>query len=135
MVGNNYRERSALPRLVPGAGLAIVAFVVFGFCLNTAVRMPCYDVCGLDIGRMYGDKGIDHSHAPYIDRDLEYPPLIGVVMYAATVPFDHGYRNPFLVNMVVLTSLAAVTPWAVWPRGANRRLPWGLPPPLPVQGL
>ena len=120
---------------MPGAGLVIVAFVVFGFCLNTAVRLPCYDVCGLDIGRMYGDRGIDHAHAPYIDRDLEYPPLIGVVMYAATVPFDHGYRNPFLVNMVVLTALAAVTTWVLWRRDGSRAWRWALAPPLLVQGL
>jgi uncharacterized membrane protein len=135
MVGNNYRERSAARRLLPGTGLVIVAFVVFGFCLNTAVRLPCYDVCGLDIGRMYGDRGIDHNHAPYIDRDLEYPPLIGVVMYAATVPFDHGYRNPFLLNMVLLTALAAVTTWVLWLRNGSRTWRWALAPPLLVQGL
>src|SRR4051812_44821428 len=135
MVGNKYRERSAARRLLPGTGLVIVAFVVFGFCVNTAVRLPCYDVCGLDIGRMYGDRGIDHNHAPYIDRDLEYPPLIGVVMYAATVPFDHGYRNPFLVNMVLLTALAAVTTWVLWLRNGSRTWRWALAPPLLVQGL
>jgi uncharacterized membrane protein len=122
-------------RLLPAAGLAIVAFVVFGFCLNTAVRMPCFDVCGSDIGRMYGDRGINHAHAPYIDRELEYPPLIGAVMYAATVPFDHGYRNPFLVNMVVLTTLAAVTTWVLWRRDGRRAWRWALAPPLLVQGL
>ncbi|MDQ1383098.1 MAG: hypothetical protein QOG65_477 [Actinomycetota bacterium] len=135
MNGNKRRERAAAGKLVPGAGLAVVVFVVLGFCLNTAVRMPCYDVCGLDIGRMYGDRGIDHAHAPYIDRDLEYPPLIGVVMYAATVPFDHGYRNPFLVNMVLLTGLAAVTTWVLWRRDGSRAWRWALAPPLLVQGL
>jgi len=43
------------------AGVALVAFVVLGFCLNTAVRMPCHDVCGLDIGRMYEDHLIGVS--------------------------------------------------------------------------
>jgi uncharacterized membrane protein len=145
MIRSGFREERAplrrvttrvrAERVLPAAGLAIVAFVVFGFCLNTAVRMPCFDVCGSDIGRMYGDRGIDHAHAPYIDRELEYPALIGVVMYAATVPFDHGYRNPFLVNMALLTTLAAVTTWVLWRRDGRRAWRWALAPPLLVQGL
>jgi hypothetical protein len=116
-------------------GVVLVAFVVLGFCLNTAVRMPCHDVCGLDIGRMYEDHHIDRAHPPYFSRNLEYPPLIGEVMYAAHEPFAHGLRNPFLANMVLLTALAAVTTWMLWRRDGKRAWRWALAPPLLIQGL
>jgi len=118
-----------------GTGLVLVAFVVLGFCLNTAVRMPCHDVCGLDIGRMYEDHHIDRAHPPYLSRDLEYPPLIGEVMYAAHAPFAHGLRGPFIDNMVLLTALAAVTTWMLWRRDGKRTWRWALAPPLLIQGL
>jgi uncharacterized membrane protein len=113
----------------------LVAFVVLAFCINTAVRMPCHDVCGLDIGRMYEDHHIDRQHPPYFSRDLEYPPLIGEVMYVAHEPFAHGLRNPFLANMVLLTALAAATTWMLWQRHGRRTWRWALAPPLLVQGL
>ena len=115
--------------------MVLVAFVVLGFCLNTAVRMPCHDVCGLDIGRMYEDHHIDRAHPPYFSRNLEYPPLIGEVMYVAHAPFAHGLRNPFLANMVLLTALAAVTTWMLWRRDGKRTWRWALAPPLLIQGL
>ena len=116
-------------------GLALVAFVVLGFCVNTAVRMPCHDVCGLDIGRMYEDHHIDRQHPPYFSRNLEYPPLIGEVMYVAHEPFAHGLRNPVLANMVLLTALAAVTTWMLWRRDGKRAWRWALAPPVLIQGL
>jgi hypothetical protein len=92
-------------------------------------------VCGTDIGRDYKVYEINRDHPPFFDRDLEYPPLIGELMYAATVPFDHGYRWPFLVNAVVLAALAAVTTWMLWQRYGLRTRRWALSPPLIVQGL
>jgi hypothetical protein len=122
-------------RSAASTGLVLVAFVVLAFCINTAVRMPCHDVCGLDIGRMYEDHHIDRAHPPYFSRDLEYPPLIGEVMYVAHEPFAHGLRNPFLANMVLLTALAAVTTWMLWRRDGTRTWRWALAPPLLIQGL
>ncbi len=115
--------------------MLLVAVVVFGFCVNTAVRMPCRDVCGLDIGRMYDDHHIDNAHLPYVSRPLEYPPLIGEVMAAAHAPFQHGLRNPFLANMVLLTALAGVTTWMLWRRNGKRTWRWALAPPVLMQGL
>ena len=97
--------------------------------------MPCYDVCGSDIGRLYQDRGVDRAHPPYFSRDLEYPPLIGEVMYVATVPFSGGLRGPFLVNMLVLTGLAVATTWVLWRRNGRRAWRWALAPPLLLQGL
>ena len=125
--GQNMRMRSG--------GLALVAFVLLGFAVNTAVRLPCRDGCGADIGRLYEDRGIDRAHPPYIDRDLEYPPVIGLVMYGATVPFDQGLRGKFLVNAFVLAALAVITTWMLWRRYGSATRRWALAPPLLVEGL
>jgi Glycosyltransferase family 87 len=102
--------------------------------VNGAVRMPCRDVCGSDIGRLYQDRGIDRHHAPLFDRDLEYPPVIGLVMYAAVLPFDRGLRGPFLVNATLLIALAALTTWMLWRRYGRAARRWALAPPLLVNG-
>jgi uncharacterized membrane protein len=122
-------------RRVQNTGLLLVAFTVFGFGVNAAVRMPCHNICGTDIGRDYETYGINRYHPPFIDRDFEYPPLIGEVVYAATVPFDHGFRGPFLLNALLLTGLAALTTWVLWLRYGSRAWRWALAPPLLVQGL
>ena len=62
-----------------GSAVALVAFVILSFCINAGVRLPCYDVCGTDIGHDYEDRGIDRHHPPFFDRNFEYPPLIGEV--------------------------------------------------------
>jgi hypothetical protein len=98
-------------------------------------RLPCYDVCGSDIGRLYEDRGISLHHAPYFDRDLEYAPVIGIVMYTAGAPAGDGLRGKFLVNALVLTGLAAVTTWVLWRRYGKRAVRWALAAPLVVSGL
>ena len=123
------------PATRTAAGLAVVALVIFAFCVNAAVRLPCRDACGSDIGRLYEDRGVDRHHAPYFDRDLEYPPVIGLVMYTAGYPFDAGLRGRFLVNVVVLGALAAVTTWLLWRRYGNATYRWALAPPLFISGL
>jgi uncharacterized membrane protein len=122
-------------RATARAGLVLVAFVVLGFALNAAVRMPCRTVCGSDLGRLYQDHSIDRAHAPFFQRDLEYPPLIGIEMYAATVPFDEGFRGKFLVNALLMTGLAAATTWCLWRRYGAATWRWALSPVVLVQGL
>jgi uncharacterized membrane protein len=116
-------------------GLLLVAFTVVGFGVNAAIRLPCHNVCGTDIGRDYETYGINRYHPPFLDRDFEYPPLVGEVVFAATAPFDHGFRGPFLLTALVLTALAALTTWVLWLRYGSRAWRWALAPPLLVQGL
>ena len=116
-------------------GLLLVAFVVTGFAVNGAVRLSCYDGCGSDLARLYQDRGIDRSHPPYFQRDLEYPPVIGAVMYAAVLPIEHGLRARFVFNALVLTALAALTTWMLWRRYGTATRRWALAPPLILQGL
>ncbi|MEX1007207.1 MAG: hypothetical protein WD271_05115 [Acidimicrobiia bacterium] len=116
-------------------GLVFVAIVLLAFCVNAAVRVPCRDVCGSDLGRLYETRGIDRDHAPFIDRDLEYPPLVGLVMYAAGVPFDGSLRPSFLLNALVLAALAAITTWVLWRAYGSRVRRWVFAPPLLIEGL
>ena len=104
-------------------------------CVNAAVRLPCRDVCGSDIGRLYESRGIDRDHAPFFDRELEYPPLIGLVMYTAGAPFDGSMRPSFLLNALVLAALAALVTWALWRRYGSRTKRWVFSPPLLVESL
>jgi hypothetical protein len=97
--------------------------------VNAGVRLPCHDVCGSDIGRAYQDRGIDRSHPPFLDRDFEYPPLIGEVMYAATLPVDHGFRWPFLTDSVFSYSSPASS-WR-WKCRTSSRWAWRPSRPLP----
>ena len=127
--------RSLVHRGVLSTGVVLVSFVVVSFGLNAAVRLSCYDVCGSDVGRLYEDRGIDRDHPPLIDRNLEYPPVIAGVMYAASLPFERGLRGPFLLNALVLTALAALTTWMLWRRFGLRTRRWALSPPLLLQGL
>src|SRR5689334_22111822 len=113
----------------------MLLLVTGGFFINASVRMPCRDVCGADLGRLYEDRGIDRAHPPYFDRDLEYPPVIGMLMWAATVPFDQGLRMKFVLNAIVLFGLALATTWGLWLRYGKRTWRWALAPPLLLEGL
>ena len=106
-----------------------------GFAINAAVRLPCYDVCGVDIARLYEERQINREHPPYFDRDLEYPPVIGLEMYAVTAVFDGALRIRFLLSALVLAGLAALTTWMLWLRYGKRTWRWALSPPLLLQGL
>jgi hypothetical protein len=117
------------------AGIVFVAIVVAALCVSAAVRLPCRDVCGSDLGRLYEARGIDRAHAPLLDRDLEYPPLVGLVMYAAGYPFDGALRASFLLNVLVLVTLAAVTTWLLWRRYGRRVDRWVFAPPLWLEGV
>jgi hypothetical protein len=124
-----------MARRAAATGLLLVAFVVTGFVVNAGIRLSCYDGCGADIARLYEDRGIDRAHPPYVERDVEYPPVIGLVMWAAALPVAHGLRWKFVFNALVLTSLAALTTWMLWRRYGLRTRRWALAPPLILQGL
>jgi hypothetical protein len=122
-------------RVAGSTGLLLVGFVILAFLINAAVRLPCRDVCGSDMGRLYETRAVDRDHAPFFDRELEYPPLVGLAMYAAGFPFDGSLRPSFLLNAAVLGSLAAITTWLLWRRYGNRARRWAFAPPLLVEGL
>jgi uncharacterized membrane protein len=116
-------------------GLVLVGIVLLGLSVNAVIRLPCRDVCGSNIARLYESRGIDRDDAPFFDRELEYPALVGLVMYAAGVPFDGSLRPSFLLNALVLISLAAITTWMLWRAYASRARRWVFSPPLLVESL
>ena len=117
------------------AGLVLVGIVLLAFCINAAVRLPCRDVCGSDMARLYESRRIDRDHAPFFDRDLEYLPLVGLVMYAAGALFDGSMRPSFLLNALVLASLAAITTWMLWRAYGSRTKRWVFSLPLLIESL
>jgi hypothetical protein len=130
------KATAAEPRsALVSTGAVLVAFVVLVLCVNAAVRLPCRDVCGSDMGRLYETRGIDRGHAPFFDRDLEYPPAVGLVMYAAGYAFDGALRPSFVLNAFLLISLAGLTTWVLWRRYGNRAKRWAYAPPLLIEGL
>src|SRR3954463_6518945 len=133
-VGEETEEQSRRAVRVAG-GWVLVALVVLAFCINAGVRLPCRTVCGSDIARLYEDRGVDRAHAPFYDRDLEYPPVIGLVMYTAGYPFDASLRATFVLNALLLCALAVITTWMLWRRYGDVTVRWALAPPLFISGL
>lgn len=74
-----------------------------------------------DIGLLWGWRGIRPGNFPYIDRDLEYPVVIGYLMWL--VSFVSTNATTFLLaNSVVLTGFGAVTTVALHQRVGRRAL-------------
>ncbi|MDQ1533002.1 MAG: hypothetical protein QOF28_763 [Actinomycetota bacterium] len=117
------------------AGLGAVCVCLAIFAAGIAFRLPCRDACGSDLGRLYESRGIDRDHLPFVDRDLEYPPLVGVVMYVAGFP---GYGSPrvsFVGNALILAALAAWVTRQLWRQYGTRATRWLFAPPLVFEGL
>ena len=124
-----------LPRraLATGAGLVCVCLAIFA--VGIGARLLCRDVCASDIGRLYEARGIDRRSLPFVDRPLEYPPLIGIVMYIAGVPGDGSPRVSFVFDAVGLALLAVTVTWQLWHHFGARTKRWLLAPPLIFEGL
>ena len=116
-----------------GAGLVGLCLVIFA--VATVARLGCRDVCASDIGHLYEARGIDRGSLPFVDRPLEYPPLIGVVMYVAGVPGNGSPRVSFVLNALGLALLAALVTWQLWRRFGARASRWLCAPPLIFEGL
>jgi peptide/nickel transport system substrate-binding protein len=122
-------------RTAVGGGLVLVCVCLAIFAVGVGLRLPCRDVCGSDLGRLYESRGIDRDRLPFVDRPLEYPPLVGVVMYVAGVPGDGSPRVSFVFNALVLAALAALVTWLLWRAYGARAKRWLIAPPLIFEGL
>lgn len=117
------------------AGVGMVCVCLAIFALGIGVRLPCRDACGSDLGRLYESRGIDRDSLPFVDRDLEYPPLVGVVMYVAGLPGDGSPRVSFVSNALILAALAALLTRQLWREYGARAKYWLFAPPLIFEGL
>jgi uncharacterized membrane protein len=82
-----------------------------------------------DIGPLYGRRGIRPHHLPYTDRPLEYPVLIGYVMWA-TAWVGHTATTFLLTNAALLGALAVVTTVLLYRRDGARALRFAAAPSL-----
>jgi hypothetical protein len=105
------------------------------FAVGIGTRLVCRDVCASDIGHLYEARGIDRHSLPFVDRPLEYPPLIGIVMYVAGLPGNGTPRVSFVFNAMVLALLAAMVTWLLWRQFGARTRRWLFAPPLILEGL
>jgi uncharacterized membrane protein len=118
-----------------GTGAALIGLCVGIFAVAIGARLACRDVCASDIGHLYEARGIDRGSLPFVDRPLEYPPLIGVVMYIAGVPGNGSPRVSFVFNAVGLALLAVMVTWQLWRHFGARAIRWVFAPPLILEGL
>lgn len=123
------------PRRLLGTGAGLVALCLAIFAFGIGVRLVCRDVCASDIGHLYEARGIDRGSLPFVDRPLEYPPLIGIVMYVAGLPGNGSPRVSFAFNAMGLALLAATVTWLLWRHFGARTRRWVLAPPLIFEGL
>jgi hypothetical protein len=124
------RRRNAL-----GAGLGLVCACLAISAVGIGLRLPCRDVCASDLGRLYESRGIDRESLPFVDRPLEYPPLVGVAMYVAGLPGDGSPRVSFVFNALLLAALAALVTWQLWRQYGARAKRWLSAPPFIFEGL
>lgn len=76
-----------------------------------------------DIAALYGSRGIRPDAFPYVDRPLEYPVLIGDVMWATSL-VGRTATQFFVANAVVLGAAALATTWLLathWPNARPLR--------------
>lgn len=118
-----------------GASLGMVCVCLAIFAVGIGLRLPCRDACDSDLGRLYESRGIDRANLPFVDRDLEYPPLVGVVMYVAGAPGDGSPRVSFACNALILAALAALVTRQLWRQYGGRAKRWLFAPPLIFEGL
>ena len=118
-----------------GTGAALVGLCLAIFAVGIGSRLGCRDVCASDIGHLYEARGIDRGSLPYVDRPLEYPPVIGIVMYVAGLPGNGSPRVSFVFNAFGLAFLAVMVTWQLWRHFGSRARRWLLAPPLIFEGL
>lgn len=116
------------------AVLLAVVLATATFGVGAAVRAAtCSDRCG-DIASLYVSRGIRPDAPPYLDRDLEYPVVVGAAFYAATALADSPLGF-FAVNVVMLGALTVVVTVLLARRATSRVRWWALAPPLALYGV
>jgi uncharacterized membrane protein len=109
---------------------AIVAATALTCGVGIGVRMAlCNRPCTSDLPRLYAHRGIRPGAAPYVDRNLEYPVLIGDAFWVATF-VARSPRSFFLVTASASTVLAMLTAGLLALRYGRRAWYFALAPPL-----
>jgi uncharacterized membrane protein len=111
----------------------LVALTMLTFTLGFVVKLPCsyrpwshnYQytrLCYSDVFALYFSEGINEHQVPYVDHDVEYPVVIGGLMYVAGEVSDDA-SDFFAVTSAILL-VCAVATTVLTARTAGRRRPW-----------
>jgi uncharacterized membrane protein len=125
------------PDGAPGIGGAAPSPTTVMVCTVVAlVAGLALQLLSAHFGHMYGDiemlfraRGIRPHELPYLDRPLEYPVVIGFLMWA-TSWVGHTQATFFLANAAVIAALVLATTYLLAQRNPDRVLRFALAPTL-----
>ena len=109
------------------------------------IKLPCASgdwrderqyrrLCYSDIVPLYSARGIDRGLVPYLESDNEYPVLTGLSMAVAGAPAE-SHASFFNWTVLLLSTSALVTAWALHRMAGHRALFFALAPTLMVYGF
>jgi Gpi18-like mannosyltransferase len=111
----------------------VVALAMLTFTLGFVMKLPCsrhgwsdnYQytrLCYSDVYALYFSEGLNEGKVPYVDHDVEYPVVIGGLMWVAGEVSDNA--SDFFNATSVLQLVSAVAAAVLTARTAGRRRPW-----------
>jgi uncharacterized membrane protein len=111
----------------------IVAVTMLTFSLGFWMKHPCSDhawvknyqytrLCYSDVYALYFSEGINEHKVPYVDKDVEYPVVIGGLMWVAGEASDNA--SDFYAVTSVMLLVCAVAAAVLTARTAGKRRPW-----------
>jgi uncharacterized membrane protein len=111
--------------------LVTVATVGVGLAIQLGSAVGAHATS--DIPKLWFERGIRLDAAPYLDRPLEYPPVIGLAMWATSWA---GSRAAYLVvNAALLAPLAVAVTVMLERRGGRAARRWAAGVPLALYAL
>jgi uncharacterized membrane protein len=111
----------------------LVALTMMTFTLGFYAKLPCSGhawsdhyqytrLCYSDVYALYFSEGINEGAVPYVDHPVEYPVVIGGVMWAAGTVSDDA--SDFYAVTAVMLLVCAVATVILTAKTAGRRRPW-----------
>lgn len=111
----------------------VVAVTMMTFTLGFAMKLPCSGhswvhnyqytrLCYSDVYALYFSEGINEHKVPYVDHDVEYPVVIGGLMWLAGEASDNA--SDFYAVTAGILLACAVAAAVLTGRTAGRRRPW-----------
>lgn len=127
-----------------GPGLVLAATFVT-LAVGYLIKLPCAGgdwrderqyrrLCYSDVVPLYSARSLDRGLVPYLEADNEYPVLTGLSMAVAGAPAS-SHASFFNWTVLLLTSSALTTAWALHRMVGRRALFFALAPTLAAYGF
>ncbi|HVF05003.1 MAG TPA: glycosyltransferase 87 family protein [Frankiaceae bacterium] len=111
----------------------LIALTMLTFTIGFAAKLPCsyhpwaehYQytrMCYSDVYALYFSERLNEAAVPYVDHPVEYPVVIGGLMWVAAGVSDDA--SDFYAATAVLLLVSAVVAVAFTAKTAGRRRPW-----------